>query len=419
MRSSVSQGNGRSDLRLVVVSPFLDRQHGTEGCIVEQIERLAFQDGWEVHLYAQHVDQVHGVCLSASLPGSANKSIVWHKVSKIPGPYLLKYLWWLCANQLLRSRDRLFGRTKADLIYSPGINCFDVDVVVVHIVFHEFFSRVSSELQLRRVPSRQWYLVIHRRLYYKFAMFLENRVYRSRRVRLIAVSGLVAQQLKVHFGRSDVSVIANAIDTNRFTTEERYARRAESRKLLGFSDHEVVLLLIGNDWKKKGLDYLLKALVFLSELFVRVLVVGSDDPRLYETQLANISSPERVRFLYPSSDVISFYAAADVYVGPSLEDAFGLPILEAMACGLPVIASVHAGASEFIRDGETGFLLADPCDPLEIARLVRRLYEDASLRGRIGHAASIFVRANCNWKENVSKTREFLERVLQERQHRG
>ena len=410
----VCHWKGRFDLRLAVVSPFLDRQHGTESCVVEQIEGLALQHDWEIHLYAQRVEQVQGVRLSTALRENGGKSIVWHKVSNIPGPQLLKYLWWFCVNQLQRWLDRSFRDTKTDLTYSPGINCFGADVIVVHIVFHEFLSRVSSELQLRRVPMKSWYLIIHRKLYYRLAMFLESRVYRNTRVRLIAVSSLVARQLKTYFGRSDVAVIANAVDTHRFTPEERLTRRSKRREFFGFSDKELVLLLIGNDWKKKGLDSLLKAFPLLSELFVRLLVVGSDDPRLYEPLLTKIASPDQVRFEAPSPDVVSFYAAADVYIGPSLEDAFGLPILEAMACGLPVIASVHAGASEFIRDGETGLILSDPSDPFEIARLVRRLYENAYLRGKMGRAASIFVQANCGWSQNVTKTRDFLESVLRD-----
>jgi UDP-glucose:(heptosyl)LPS alpha-1,3-glucosyltransferase len=83
---------------------------------------------------------------------------------------------------------------------------------------------------------------------------------------------------------------------------------------------------------------------------IQLLVVGKDDPG------GQLPLDGRVRFLAPSADVLSFYAAADAYVAPSLEDAFGLPILEAMACGLPVIASVQAGASENALDGTTGYL---------------------------------------------------------------
>jgi hypothetical protein len=72
---------------------------------------------------------------------------------------------------------------------------------------------------------------------------------------------------------------------------------------------------------------------------------------------------DRLRFEAPSGDVLLFYAAADVYVGPSLEDSFGLPILEAMACGLPVIASAHAGASEMIMYWQTAAGMKMPKRP--------------------------------------------------------
>ena len=98
--------------------------------------------------------------------------------------------------------------------------------------------------------------------------------------------------------------------------------------------------------------------------------------------LDQLALRDRVRFEKPSTDVLSFYAAADLYVGPSLEDAFNLPMLEAMACGLPVIASVQAGASENVRDNETGLLLLDPRDPVQLVRLIRRLFDDVEQRGK-------------------------------------
>jgi glycosyltransferase involved in cell wall biosynthesis len=407
----------RSELRLAVISPFLDRQHGTESCIIEQIERLAFQYGWEIHVYSQRVNQVQGLRPHTEQTEKASCPIVWHRVSDITGPHLLRYLWWFFANHVRRWRDQRSDKTQIDLIYSPGINCLDADVIVVHIVFHEFFFRVRSDLKLRQFPLKSWYLIIHRKLYYKLAMLLENKVYRDPRVRLVAVSSLVAHHLERHFQRTDVAVIPNGIDTLRFTPDTWLAKRPAARRSFRYSGDDFVLLLIGNDWKKKGLDSLLRAFVILHELPLCLLVVGSDDPRLYQPQLAEIVSRDRVRFETPSPDVLSFYAAADVYVGPSLEDAFGLPILEAMACGLPVIASIHAGASEFVRDGETGLLLSDPRDPSEIARLVQKLFADGSLRRKLGLAASQYVQANCGWDQNVSKTQDFLETALRDLRH--
>jgi UDP-glucose:(heptosyl)LPS alpha-1,3-glucosyltransferase len=123
-----------------------------------------------------------------------------------------------------------------------------------------------------------------------------------------------------------------------------------------------------------------------------------------------------VRFLAPSADVLSFYAAADAYVAPSLEDAFGLPILEAMACGLPVIASVQAGASENVVDGSTGYLLRDPMNHVELAELIRRFASDGVAAQALGAAAAQFVHASVSWDHNASATRDFLESSIASRE---
>jgi UDP-glucose:(heptosyl)LPS alpha-1,3-glucosyltransferase len=165
--------------------------------------------------------------------------------------------------------------------------------------------------------------------------------------------------------------------------------------------------MIGNDWKSKGLDTLLTALRECSELGFTLLVAGSDDRRAYEETVRNFHLESKIRFLGSSPDVMRFYAAVDAYVAPSLEDAYGLPILEAMACGLPVIASSRAGATEIIRDGCNGLVLRDPEDSHELAALLRRIYSDASLRRKIAEEAARTA-ANHTWDGNAAATWEFL-----------
>jgi glycosyltransferase involved in cell wall biosynthesis len=395
-------------LRLAVVSPFLDRHHGTELCVIEQIERFARLDRWQIDIYAQRVEGVKNLEDPASAR-TAPGSILWHKISRLPGPHLFQFFWWFLANRLRRRSNARSGKFKADLTYSPGINCFDADVIVVHIVFHEFYARVRSELKLLHAPLRIWPLILHRRLYYRLIMALERKIYPHPRAKLIAVSHLVSAQLQDYFNRPDVVVIPNAVDTVRFTPELRIARRSAARKSYDLEECDFVCLLIGNDWKKKGLDTLLSACGRIANLSLKLLVVGSDDPSVYETLLTRHHLQDRVRFLPVSEDVLSFYAAADLYVGPSLEDAFGLPIIEAMACGLPVIASIRAGASELVDDGETGLLLQDPKSVEELAALMQRLVNDKDLRNALGYAAARFVQQNCSWDCNASRTREFLE----------
>jgi len=401
-------------LQIVVVSPFLDRRHGTELCIIEQIERLSSKYGWGIHLFSQHVENIDGLITEAP-KSSATGFIYWHKVSDFPGPHLLKFLWWFFANRSARKRTRKRLEGRPLLVYSPGINCLDADAITVHIVFHEFYARVRGELKLLKIPVSQWPVTLHRKLYYKLIMALERRIYTDPKVRLAAVSKLVSTQLEKHFGRTDSVVIPNAVDTLIFNSEARLACRSVSRQSLKLDDRDFVALLIGNDWKKKGLDQLLRALAII-EIPIQLLVVGKDDPELYRSVLRQLRLEDRVRFLAPSADVLSFYAAADAYVAPSLEDAFGLPILEAMACGLPVIASVQAGASENIIDGTTGYLLRDPMNHVELAEIILRLAGDRPAAQKVGAAAAKYVQASVSWDHNVSATRDFLENALASRQ---
>ncbi|MGC1491399.1 MAG: glycosyltransferase, partial [Candidatus Acidiferrum sp.] len=107
-------------------------------------------------------------------------------------------------------------------------------------------------------------------------------------------------------------------------------------------------------------------------------------------------------------DVIDFYAAADVYVSPSREDSFGLPVAEAMACGLPVITSAFAGVADCVHDGLDGFVLRDPCDAQALAQLVERLHENLRLRNEIGEAAAKTILA-WTWDRNAAAVWQLLQ----------
>ncbi|MBZ5527156.1 MAG: glycosyltransferase family 4 protein [Acidobacteriia bacterium] len=399
-------------MRLAVVSPFLDRSHGTERCIVEQIERLARLPGWEIHVYSQRVEQVAGVSRDFS-PGQ----IVWHKIPEFPGPHLLRYLWWFAANHIYRWRDRRTGRVRPDLVYSPGINCADADVIAVHIVFQAYYRQAGSRLRFRGSPLTSWPRRLHRRLYYRLIMFLESYVYTKPKTRLLAVSRLVASRLSTFFQRSDVLVVPNAVDIHRFTPEIRSQRRAASREKAGLAANDFVVLLVGNDWETKGLPALLRSLAECRDLPIHLLVVGADDQSVFLPVIEKLGLQGRVHFTGSSADVMQFYAAADVYSSPSLDDSFALPPLEAMACGLPVITSVNNGGSQTITEGVDGFVLQDPLDSAALARLLRCLYEQAPLRSRIGENAARTVQAY-NWDRNARETGDALTAALErKRQH--
>jgi UDP-glucose:(heptosyl)LPS alpha-1,3-glucosyltransferase len=293
---------------------------------------------------------------------------------------MLQYIWWFGANTFQRWWDVRFKKLSPDLVFSPGINAWDADVIQVHIVFEKFYRRVKPQLFFRHSPPTSWPRLFHRRLYYGLARWLEGRIYRRRQVHLAGVSGMVVAQLGAYFGRDDAVSIPNGVDVKRFEPQARLRQRSAARANLNIVSEAFVLLLIGNDWRNKGLQTLIEALNECRDLPIQLLVVGNDDVKPFEATIQRLGRPDRVRFLAPSEDVMQFYAAADAYAGPSFEDAYGLPVIEAMASGLPVIASINAGASEIISHGLNGLLLRDPNNAAELAGLIRRLASDRSFR---------------------------------------
>ena len=396
-------------MRLAVISPFVDRRHGTERCVAEQLERFCkIPELLEIHLYAQRVEDLPGV--SAGKFDSFSGKIFWHKISRLPGPHLLGYVWWIIANQGHRWWDSRIRGLRCDLLYSPGINAFDADAISIHVVFHEFYSRVRSRLRLRDTALKSWPVVLHRQMYYRLICLLESWIYTRSTTALSVISRHAAESVAKAFGR-DAAVIPHGVDLAVFNPGARSAVRGNARKALQLQPGDFCFLLIGNDWKNKGLDALLRAAALCRDLPLKLLVVGSDDQRLYEQPLRELELADRFQFARPSSRVLDFYAAADAYVGPSLEDAYGLPIIEAMACGLPVVASARAGASEIISDAKDGFVLQNPEDEKEIAALLRRLVEDSTLRAEIGERAARTARDH-SWDRNAADTWEFLLKTL-------
>ena len=396
-------------MRLAVVSPFVDRRHGTERALAELLERLAGDYGCEVHLYAQRVEDLHLRDGRSARSARSTKSgaIFWHKVPSIPGPHLAQFLIWMFLNGFLRWWHTTFSGVSYDLVLSPGINCLHPDVVIVHALFHRLRELAREEYE-DSAAHAGFFRQVHRRLYYELLTSLEQRIYTDPRVTLAAVSKRTAGLLNEYFHRKDVCVIPNGVDTKHFSVVARLARRAEARQRRGFRDEDFVLLLIGNDWRNKGLLTNLEAISALARLPLRLLVVGNDNGEFFRKLAVQLSVEERCRWEASSPDVLDFYAAADVYVSPSKEDSFGLPVAEAMACGLPVVTSVCAGVADLIHDGVDGFVLRDPRDTQALSQLIKRLQAESDLRHKIGEAAASAI-LEWDWNRNAAALWELLK----------
>jgi len=387
--------------QVAIVSPFVDKRHGTELCLAEQIEHLATT--FDIHLYSERVEDIDV------------SGITWHRVRLPPGPHLFRYVWWLFANHFIRWRDRKFRGVVPEAIYSPGVNCFDADLISVHEIFGNLRRQLGSQLRIGRNPWRSWPVLVHRRIYYWLAETLENRVYPRDSVVLTTNSLKISRNLQELYGLPKIPpVLYYGVDSKKFSPGRCNELRAAARKSLGLSGEMFAVLLIGNDWKKKGLPCLLEALGILGNPHVRVLVIGKDAPGLYLEAIRRLGLIDQVSFLPSRPDVEAYYAAADVCAMPSMEEAFSLPPAEAMSCGLPVIVSRAAGVSEIIHHGEDGLVLENPADARTLSEMIGRLYDDPAWRKELGQAATKTA-AQYTWESNARELGEILNSILETR----
>jgi glycosyltransferase involved in cell wall biosynthesis len=391
--------------RLAVVSPFLDRSYGTERIIVEWIGQLA--DRFDIHIYSQHIEDVDLATVS------------WHRIPKLPGPHLFNFVWWFVANQLWRKWDRYARGLDCELVLSPGVNCFDADVISVHIVFAEFFQRVRGELRFSKNSPRLWPRLMHRRLYYALIIFLERRIYSNGRNVLVLIAQKTARDIeRIYARRENCRVLYLGLNHELYNPTLRAALRENARREIGLSPSRFAVLMVGNDFHKKGIRALLDAIAQLGSDSVDLLLVGREDPAPFQAMAAERGIEDRVHFLPARKDVEFYYAAADAYAGPSLEDTYALPPVEAMACGVPTIVSSENGTCEIIVHGENGLILDDPRDAAGLAAMIRRLRDDLAFRENLGKKAAETAR-QLTWASNAQELAAIFQQILERKAKPG
>jgi glycosyltransferase involved in cell wall biosynthesis len=156
---------------------------------------------------------------------------------------------------------------------------------------------------------------------------------------------------------------------------------------------------------------LIEALAQLKDLPLVLVVAGKDDATPYESRIRELGLEGKVKFCPSRADVQWYYAAADAYVGPSLEDTFAQPPAEAMACGLPVITTATNGTSEIISDGVDGLILGDPNDVAGLAQRIGWLFEHPEQREIIAARAAMTA-GKYTWDRNGVEMRAIFAEAL-------
>lgn len=338
----------------------LPARGGAETYIGDLARRLA-RDGHAVHLYACRWD-------ATALPASTH----FHRLDVPRGPRFLRP--WrfaaACEQALANHRhdvtvgfDKTWGQ---DVLYPQG---------GLHVA-----SQRHNLLKYRFPAARalaavgKWFDPA----YHSFAR-LERKQYLGRHRPIIVVN---SRMVRGHFERfygispESVRVVPSAIDPSRFAADDRLKRRQAERVRWGVLPEEPVALFVAMNYRLKGLAPLLRAVARVpGETPFRLAVVGNPKVARYERMARSLGVAHRVRFLGHRPDPKDCYFASDFLVHPTFYDPCSLVVLEALACGLPVITTRYNGVSELLTVPDNGLVVNDPHDPAELGGAIVRMLD--------------------------------------------
>ena len=242
----------------------------------------------------------------------------------------------------------------------------------------------------------------------KFSALLRQAVERASRI--ITLSEYTASQVVLHCGveRSRIRVVPGGVWSHRQALSPADAARERARVV---GDGHEMLLMVGVIDNRKNVVNALRALQLLPSRY-RLVLAGGDGfgSEAVHGFIASQGLEERVKVLgYVASEALAgLYQSASALLFPSLEEGFGFPVLEAMACGLPVVASNTSSLPEV---GGDAALYVDPRDPHSIAREAARAVEDPDLRQQMIRQGALRSR-EFTWERTARETLRVYEELL-------
>ncbi|HEY4027872.1 MAG TPA: glycosyltransferase family 4 protein [Candidatus Dormibacteraeota bacterium] len=261
--------------------------------------------------------------------------------------------------------------------------------------------QVDRRVELAHATGgRRWAL----RRWYGFTR-MQGRV--ARRLPLLTVSAAARDEIVREMGVSaaSIAVVPNGVDAAQFRPMPE--RRRTPGRIVATASADVPL---------KGLDPLLRAFAILrARRPAELVVIGRPRPDGPTPKLLDeLGLHDSVRFVsgIPDEELIAIYAEAEVAVVPSLYEGFSLPAVEAMACGLPLVATTAGALPEVVGADGDAALLVPPGDPCALADALTRLLADAALRRDLGERGRARVLRRFTWESTAMATAARYREVI-------
>jgi UDP-glucose:(heptosyl)LPS alpha-1,3-glucosyltransferase len=247
--------------------------------------------------------------------------------------------------------------------------------------------------------------------FHRVMLRLEQRLFTSPQLhRVIANSRQVRGEVIRHYGvdPARIRVIYNGLDRQRFFPLEAGAR-SEMRRRLGAPEDGEVVLFVGLGFARKGLTYLLQAFGGLTDKAAYLWVVGKGNISQYQRLAERLGVASRVKFWGAVRETAPFYQAATVLALPTIYDPCSNVVLEALACGTPVVTTAANGAVEFLS-GDYGAIIPEPDDVTGLKEaLAAFLDQGRDLEVRRAAAQAV---ASLSWEATITQTLEVLAEAV-------
>lgn len=377
-------------LKLAILIRDFVKTGGAEKYTVEITQRLAREH--EVHVFAQ------------SWNFDGKERIVFHRIPRFfIKPNILNQL--LFSYFVRRAVDDTF-----DIIHSHE-RVTQFDVLTVHCpCFRAIITRHRGPV--RRMTAWASAMLSPRKIAY---LWLERRQFAFHKKRMIiAVSEYIKRDIQNNYPLpNECFGIAYPGVDNRFIHKETNSRKKrELRSELGIGEDDLVVLFVGTEFKRKGLDALLEGFSLAHRPNLRLVIAGGGEKKRYVSLARRLGVEKDVIFLGLVENIGDIYSISNIYILPTLIDPAGMAPLEAMASGVPTIMSCseYAGIAEQIHSGEA-LILTNPKDPTEIARSLLDLMND-TYRRELGNRGRRLA-SNLTWEKTTADTVSVYRRVME------
>lgn len=380
-------------MKIAIIRKKYTYHGGAEGFSGRFIDLLA-AEGHEIHIFAiqWQAEKVNG-------------NVHFHKVPAITFISFLRDLTFAISSYILLRRQRKYfdiiqthDKTLYQDIYRAGDGC--------HIEWlQQRWKRTGLTGKISIICNPYHWLIL----------WLERAIMRGNRFRvIIAISNMVKNNIIQHHGVAPdkIEVLYNGVDLDRFNPENRGEYRRAIRERYGMTEKDFVILFVGSGFERKGVKYLLQAVESVPGP-VAVMIVGKGKKPIFSPHDKGwpFQRKQKIVFCGPQKDIEQFYAAADIFVFPTMYEPFGNVHLEALASGLPVITTKNSGAAEIIADGEQGFVIDRPEDVASLSEKVKYFLQHRDRGESMSHNARKLAE-KFSHDRHIGKVLELYERIV-------